>query len=305
MSRASVRGSAARALAPVLLVLALVSVVAVAAAGSTASGSNVVRAPSGSVIDVILTLFLVAAIPAAAIYIYGLLYAQEFAVKDGKFGNMLAPALLVMFVTVLVYLRLRNRAVGEEEPEELPFGGGSRGLTDDSGRAGSEYRPEFEWSAVAILAVVVLVGLAVWRLSLQRQVGRFAGDGEELMSALALVLDDTLDDLRAEKDPRRAVIAAYARLEHVLAAFGLPRRQAETPQEYLERILPRLELERGSVRRLTDLFTQAKFSLHEIDAGMKGEAIEALTLARDELRKADERRRETELAEIDVAAGEP
>ena len=35
------------------------------------------------------------------------------------------------------------------------------------------------------------------------------------------VLDETLDDLRAETDPRRAVIAAYARMERALAAFGL------------------------------------------------------------------------------------
>jgi hypothetical protein len=98
------------------------------------------------------------------------------------------------------------------------------------------------------------------------------------VNALAVVREDTLDDLRAEQDPRRAIIAAYARLERVLAAFGL---------------------------RLTDLFTRAKFSLHEVDAGMKHEAIEALTIARDELLAAEERRRERELAELELAAGEP
>ena len=46
------------------------------------------------------------------------------------------------------------------------------------------------------------------------------------------MLDETLDDLRAEADPRRAIIAAYARLERVLAANGVPR-TAETSDEYL------------------------------------------------------------------------
>ena len=61
--------------------------------------------------------------------------------------------------------------------------------------------------------------------------------------ALADVLDETLDDLRAETDPRRAVIAAYARMERALAAYGLPRRPSEAPDEYLQRIFADLEVE--------------------------------------------------------------
>jgi hypothetical protein len=299
------RNSAARALAPALIVLALIGVVAIAAAGSTPSGTNVVRAPPGEIVDVLLTLFLVAAIPGAAIYIYGLLYAYEFSTKPAKLGNMLWPAVLVMLVTLALYYRLRTRGAAEEELGEQALPGGFRGRAPDQGSEGPSYRPEFEWSAALILAGVVLVGFAVWYLSLKRQVRRLAGADDGAVSALALVLEDTLDDLRAEQDPRRAVIAAYARLERVLAAFGLARRPAETPQEYLGRILPRLELERRSVRRLTDLFTRAKFSLHEVDAGMKDEAIESLTIARDELLAAEERRRERELAELELAAGEP
>jgi hypothetical protein len=38
---------------------------------------------------------------------------------------------------------------------------------------------------------------------------------------------------------------------------------------------------------------------------MKNEAIESLTVARDELLAAEERRRERKLAELEMAAGEP
>ena len=65
---------------------------------------------------------------------------------------------------------------------------------------------------------------------------------------LADVLRETLDDLRAEPDPRVAVIAAYARLERTLAAFGMPRRDSDAPLEYLERIL--VELDVGAESRL-------------------------------------------------------
>ena len=40
--------------------------------------------------------------------------------------------------------------------------------------------------------------------------------------ALAEVLSETLDDLRREPDPRKAVIGAYAKMERTLAARGFP-----------------------------------------------------------------------------------
>ncbi len=70
----------------------------------------------------------------------------------------------------------------------------------------------------------------------------------------------------------------------MLAANGIARRPAETADEYLARILHDLELEPGRVGRLTDLFTRAKFSHHEVDLTMKEEAIGALEHVRDELR---------------------
>jgi hypothetical protein len=81
------------------------------------------------------------------------------------------------------------------------------------------------------------------------------------------------------------VIAAYARMEKVLAGFGFPRAEAETPLEYLGRILrDLLHTSADAVSKLTGLFERAKFSPHTIDPGMKNDAIEALVEMRDELR---------------------
>ena len=110
-----------------------------------------------------------------------------------------------------------------------------------------------------------------------------AGRGEAVLAAL----DESLDDLRNDPDLRRAIVAAYARMEHALARAGLPRHPAEAPFEYVERALGSLETSAESVRRLTGLFEWAKFSQHEPEPEMRDEAIAALVAVRDELRKPE------------------
>ena len=75
----------------------------------------------------------------------------------------------------------------------------------------------------------------------------------------------------------------------VLAAHGEPRDDADTPEEHLARVLGHLDVDRRAVRRLVDLFVRAEFSQHEVDVGMKDEAIAALERVRDELRAGAER----------------
>ena len=82
------------------------------------------------------------------------------------------------------------------------------------------------------------------------------------------------------------MIAAYARLERVLAAHGVPRNPAEAPLEYLGRMLAELSVTDRSARALTDLFERAKFSQHDVGTEMKDEAIDALQTVRDDLRAA-------------------
>ena len=100
---------------------------------------------------------------------------------------------------------------------------------------------------------------------------------------VAQVLSETLEDLEREPDPRKAVIGAYAKMERTLAAKGFPREESEAPDEYLGRILAVVGASGHSVRRLTRLFERARFSEHEIDSGMKEDAIDSLTGLRAEL----------------------
>jgi hypothetical protein len=141
----------------------------------------------------------------------------------------------------------------------------------------------FRWDELAIVLglLVVLGALAV---ATRTRRGPPTHRSRAAPEAIAAVLDESLDDLRTDVDLRRAIVAAYARMEVALAVSGLPRRPAETPLEYLERALLSLDPSADSVRRLTDLFEWARFSQHEPEPSMRDEAVDALVAVRDELR---------------------
>jgi hypothetical protein len=165
-----------------------------------------------------------------------------------------------------------------------PAGAGTQ--TGGSARGGDQHKePEFQWLPALIVGSLIfgVAGAGAIMIVLRRQRGAAWDREAELMHALDEVLADTLDDLRAERDPRKAVIGAYARMERLFAAHQVPREESETPQQYVERVLARLQVSSFGVRRLTQLYERARFSPHTVDAGMKDDAIAALEGLRAEL----------------------
>jgi Domain of unknown function (DUF4129) len=136
---------------------------------------------------------------------------------------------------------------------------------------------------VAGLAVVAMAAIVAAGLLADR---RRRGPPRTPAERLVELLDDTLDDIERDPDPRRAVIAAWARMERGLAAAGLPRAPAEAPFEYVARVLAASEVRPASVHRLTDLFERAKFSRHTIDQAMRQQAVAALRAVRADLAAA-------------------
>jgi hypothetical protein len=145
----------------------------------------------------------------------------------------------------------------------------------------------FQWPlAFGLGALVLLAG--VW-VMIRRDRRPEPGTPEESVEEeLARAIGTTIDDLRKERDARRAVIAAYANMERILASHGLVRSSAEVPYEYLARVLRVLQVSESSVRSLTELFEYAKFSPHEIDETMKEQAIESLVAVKEELELREE-----------------
>jgi hypothetical protein len=143
---------------------------------------------------------------------------------------------------------------------------------------------QFQWPlALAVGGFLVLGG--IWMYVRRRPRPTEDANDDTLEADIVSALELTIEDLRSERDARKAVIAAYAQMERTLMLHGLPRRRAETPLEYLGRVLSALHVRDASVRALTELFEYAKFSPHEIDAAMKERAIDAVLAVRADLQR--------------------
>jgi hypothetical protein len=83
----------------------------------------------------------------------------------------------------------------------------------------------------------------------------------------------SLADLESERDPRRAVQRAYARMEESLGEIGLSRARDETPTEFTARVLRVLGASAAAASDLTGLFEIARFSDHPMDEDDRRRAI--------------------------------
>jgi hypothetical protein len=173
--------------------------------------------------------------------------------------------------------RLRNLAQQhpKQEPQVPPY---RVPHTSTHGRSA-----HLRWDEIAVVLVIVLAAAAYFWFT--RPGRKPLRELARRRNVLTRALEDSLDDLRSDPDVRRAIIAAYARMERALGAAGVPRRAAEAPFEYLERSLVELDASRDAAQRLTDLFERAKFSHHELGEPMRDEAIDALVAVRDDLRR--------------------
>ena len=286
------RGRLGPALATLAVVLGLLALVAVASGGDTSTGTADTRRPSHLLIDTLVSLYIVLMAFGAVLFVYLMLLRKDSAYERARLRRQSRFRSVAVFLLFLGALALALRLAEETRQNgevRAPVTATTGTPPGDAGpRKG--YEPEFAALPVAIL--LGLGGLAIAALVLaararRKALGPLRDPG--LLEALEDVLAESLDDLRAERDPRKAVVAAYARLERTLAAYGVPRAPAEAPAEYLARILTELEVSQDSAGRLTALFERAKFSQHEVDAGMKEEAIDALETARRELAEARER----------------
>jgi hypothetical protein len=84
-----VRGSAARAVVPALVVLALLAVVAVAATGSTSTGTDRTRTPAATLLDTFFSLSLLAVVAGGVLVAYGLMQRKDIRreVASGRYAR--------------------------------------------------------------------------------------------------------------------------------------------------------------------------------------------------------------------------
>jgi len=285
-------GRSRRVVLTTLAVLALLGVVALASHGGAPLGSGATRRPSQQLLDYAISIFVTLMGLGALLFVLVLLVGRdamrEVALQRKRRNTLHGVAVFALAMILLALLVRGLHDSGRAVPRLLPRPATTvTSTTAKDGGQGERYQPRFTLVPVLIVAALA-VGGGVALLAAARARRRAFGEPDDgaLAEAIGDVLDETLDDLRAEADPRRAVIKAYARLERTLAAYGLPRRPSEAPHEYLERMLTDLAVSTRAVGRLTTLYERAKFSQHAVGPAMKEDAIGALESVRDELRAA-------------------
>jgi Domain of unknown function (DUF4129) len=269
-----------RGLLPVALAVGLL---ALAAAGS-------LRGPLGSgrgrpsypadLIDSLLLLLFLAMVAAGVLAVFslwpGLRFDSRRRRRGGGFGLILPIAAVLVLWLLRDLLGLGEGGPDDPPPSTLP----APSTLEVPGPPPQSGVVPWVVAGVALAAMVAVVAAQVAADRRRRRPPRTPAE------RLVDLLDDTLEDLERDPDPRRAVIAAWARMERGLAAAGLPRHPAEAPFEYAGRVLEAALARPSSVHRLTGLFERAKFSRHRIGEGDRTQAIAALRAVRRDLAEA-------------------
>ena len=265
----------------VVLLLAVVALAAAAAGPSTGGADRNLADPLATLLFVFGAIWIAALLVASPILSGLSLTAGEPRPRRWH-GNVLAGVVFLSLVLAgfAILRRLSGRSQGETGPGAPTT---PTTQTEPPQRLPTLDPASIDWLVVGLVFAAALVGFAILAAVLVRPKGRSLGE-LEARKVLETMLEETLDDLRRESDPRRAVIAAYARMESSLSAYGLPRRPWEAPLEYLARVIEELIGSATAAKRLTRLFERAKFSEHSIDAPMKEDAIAAVAAVRDDLR---------------------
>ncbi len=286
-----------------VLLLALLGLVASVSRGHRTPGSSAgIRQPPSGVGDYVFSILAVVVVCGGLFLLYLWFSERDLLVEErrrrqgkGMYKGLAFLVLLALVAALIAHFHVRFGGalgrLGHRAPAQTSPGRRLKQLAHDHAQPSP---PKFQWLPVLVAsgAGVVLLGfIGVRRI---RRSNNELLERHALEQEFAELIDDTLDDLRAEKDPRRAIIAAYARMERLFETYGVPRAPSEAPMEYLGRALHELRASGTALGRLTGLFQWAKFSSHEVDEAMREDAIDALTLVRDELRTnrvEDEQRR--------------
>lgn len=271
-----------------LLIVGLLALVTLGASGGrpTRHGHLAARPVPASVQDSWITLLIIA-YGFAIVAVLVMMYRRRHRWQDPDSHWLRNYCAVLVFMTLITgigswaithgHLDVRSQKLFGQQAQRHPGG-----LASPTARPVPARPAHFQWPlALAVGAFVLLGGAWIFISRSRPETGITEPGGVE--EELARAIGSTIDDLRGERDARRAVIAAYANMERILASHGLARGQSELPYEYLARVLQLLQVRESAVRSLTELFEYAKFSKHEIDHAMKERAIESLVAVREDL----------------------
>ena len=206
--------------------------------------------------------------------------------KDGEASRAMWGMLL--FTSLVVAGALWHRASPDgllfHPPRELAAPDANDAAPSDAALP-SIASPLFTAVVAALLLAGTLasLGLAALVLFGDRLTEWWTRASPSARHPLATAVDESLDDLLGETDPRQAIIRCYRRFEQVLARSRVPRAPWKTPLEFMREVLGRLPLPQEAVERLTRLFERARFSNESLAPADRDAAWGALVEIRTSL----------------------
>jgi hypothetical protein len=258
---------------------------AVAALGSNGDGHGSL-APPGSgaassaghhvLVVAIVVLAPILAVLGGAFFVYAQVHRLRERDADGlkklkQRRRKTAAGFLLIVIGLALWLRSGHHLVN-------PFGSGSagRGGSGTLGRPGSAHPAVTgnDWTAIVVIWVVLIAAAAFLYLRYRASPG--SREPAPLPAFAEEPGESEVARLRRVRDPRRAVIAAYAAMERLMARDGVARGAHEAPMEYLGRVTLHGHHRVAAVHRLTALFQRGRFSDRPVDAEMRQRAIDAV-----------------------------
>jgi hypothetical protein len=198
---------------------------------------------------------------------------------------VLIGGILVVVVLVIAFWFLLEQAdLAQPPPSSGATTIGDAGVPSPAEPSPSA-PPAFDWFLLGLVGSIVIV-LPVALLARRRlRVTDSEQEASDVPESVVRAVGDSIGQIEHDPDARRAIIRAYAQMEHAFDDAGIPRRPYEAPFEYLGRALRGLRVSPPAAGRLAALFERARFSQHIVDPETKHEAIGALREVERQMRE--------------------
>jgi hypothetical protein len=146
---------------------------------------------------------------------------------------------------------------------------------------GADHSVNVAWLVLPMALTFSILAPAAFLIR-RRRLSR-APDVAEDSGAFGPAVRASIAALESERDPRRAILRAYARMEQAFSNIEIVRARDETASEFLGRTMRWLRVSADSAAVLTERFEEARFSTHTFTEGDRELALASLHRVEREL----------------------
>jgi len=197
-------------------------------------------------------------------------------------GKTVAVVLLALAIFCIAALPLLSRAPAPSQTLTLASHPSAPAGPPRAEVRRSAHFVNLGWLLLPIgVAFTILTPAAV--LIRRRRLKRDAAVHAEEPGALGRAVRASIAALESERDPRRAILRAYSRMEQAFRNVEIERARDETASEFLGRTMRRLPVSAGAAAALTERFEEVRYSTHQVTEADRAQALASLQRVEREL----------------------